>query len=192
MTMPLTRMPHTTRSPAISAPRVRAASLILALGAPLLLGGCLGQVRQPALAAPQPRFDALAFFDGHSEGIGTLDKIVGKTERTRVSSDGERLADGSLRLVQRVTEGDKPERRRTWIIREAAPGNYTGTLTDAAGPVTGESDGNRLHLAYKMKGGLDVNQWLYLQPGGKVAQNRMKVSKLGIAVARLDETIRKQ
>ncbi len=137
-------------------------------------------------------FDALAFFEGHSEGVGTLDKMVGKTEQMRVSSEGTRLADGSLRLVQRVTQGARRERKRTWIIRETAPGRYAGTLTDAAGPVRGESDGNRLHLAYVMKGGFMVHQWLYLQPGGRVAQNRMRVSKLGMAVARLDETIRKQ
>ncbi|WP_420606306.1 DUF3833 family protein [Novosphingopyxis sp.] len=158
----------------------------------LALSACIGQVQAPDLAAPTPRFDALAFFEGHGEGTGTLDKLVGKSERTRVSSEGTRLADGSLRLVQHVTEGDKPERKRTWNIRETAPGRYAGTLTDAAGPVTGESEGNRLHLAYRMKGGLGVDQWLYLEPGGRVAQNRMKVSKLGVAVARLDETIRKQ
>ena len=87
---------------------------------------------------------------------------------------------------------DKPERKRTWVIHETAPGRYAGTLTDAKGPVTGSSEGNVLHLAYTMKGGFGVDQWLYLQPGGKVALNRMKVSKLGITVAKLDETIRKE
>jgi len=164
----------------------------LAALAPLALTGCLGQVREPQLAAPAPPFDALAFFEGHSEGVGTLDKIVGKTEQTRVSSDGTRLEDGSLRLVQHIEEGDKPERKRSWVIRQTAPGRYAGTLTDAEGPVTGSSEGNRLHLEYRMKGGFGVDQWLYLQPGGKVALNRMRVSKLGITVAKLDETIRKE
>ena len=166
--------------------------LFLAALMPLALTACLGQVREPSLAAPAPPFDALAFFEGHSEGVGTLDKIVGKTEQTRVSSDGTRLDDGSLRLVQHIEEGDKPERKRTWVIHETAPGRYAGTLTDADGPVTGSSEGNRLHLAYTMKGGLGVDQWLYLEPGGKVALNRMKVSKLGITVAKLDEMIRKE
>ena len=165
--------------------------LAFALGVPCLLGGCIGPVRDSQFAAAAPRFDALAFFEGHSEGTGTLDKMVGKTERVRVSGDGTRLANGSLRLVQHVTEGDKPERKRSWIIRESAPGVYTGTLTDAVGAVTGETDGNRLHLAYKTKGGFSIDQWLYLEPGGRVAHNRLKASKLGVAVARLDETIRK-
>lgn len=40
-----------------------------------------------------------------------------------------------------------------------------------------------------MKDGLHVEQFLYLRPGGPVAQNRMVVSKLGIPVAGLDETV---
>ncbi len=56
----------------------------------------------------------------------------------------------------------------------------------------GTSEGNCLQLAYRMKGGLGVDQWLYLQPGGKVELNPMKVSKLGITVAKLDETIRRK
>lgn len=167
-------------------------SRTLFLSGPLLLGGCMGHVRQPELSAQAPRFDALAFFAGHSQGTGTLDKMVGETVHVRVSSTGTRLPDGSLRLVQRVAQGTRPERKRVWILRETAPGRYAGTLTDAAGPVTGEADGNRLHLSYRMKGGLTVDQWLYLEPGGRVAQNHMKVSKLGVAVAKLDETIRKE
>ena len=52
--------------------------------------------------------------------------------------------------------------------------------------------GNRLHLAYKMKNGMGVEQWIYLQPGGQVALNRMRVTKFGVPVATLEETIRKQ
>ena len=69
------------------------------------------------------------------------------------------------------------------------PGRYRGTLTEASGPVTGEVVGNRLTLAFPMRGGLRVRQWLYLQPGGQVARNRLVVTKLGVPVASLDEVI---
>jgi hypothetical protein len=36
---------------------------------------------------------------------------------------------------------------------------------------------------------LQAEQFLALQPGGTVAQNVMIVRKMGVAVARLDETI---
>ena len=69
------------------------------------------------------------------------------------------------------------------------PGRYAGTLSDASGPVTADVAGNRLHIAFPMKGGLRAQQWLYLSPNGQVAQNRMVVTKLGIPVASLDEVI---
>jgi Protein of unknown function (DUF3833) len=70
-------------------------------------------------------------------------------------------------------------------------GRYGGTLSDAEGPLVAQITGNCLHLRYSAKGHLSVEQWLYLQPGGKVALNRMVVRKFGIRVARLDETIRR-
>ena len=42
-----------------------------------------------------------------------------------------------------------------------------------------------------MQGGLHAQQWFYLQPGGQVALNRMVVTKFGLPVASLDETIRR-
>jgi hypothetical protein len=72
------------------------------------------------------------------------------------------------------------------------PGRYTGTLSDADGPVTGLVTGNRLRLSFRMRGGMDVDQWLTLAPGGRWARNVLRVSKFGMTVATLDETIRKR
>jgi hypothetical protein len=43
----------------------------------------------------------------------------------------------------------------------------------------------------RAKGGLRADQWLTLQPGGAEVRNVMIIRKFGIAVARLDETIRR-
>ena len=51
--------------------------------------------------------------------------------------------------------------------------------------------GNQLHLRYKLKGGLNIEQWLSFDPGGRSASNRITVRKLGFSVASLNETIRK-
>ncbi len=56
--------------------------------------------------------------------------------------------------------------------------------------MTGEAVGNRLHLAFRMRGGMMVDQWLTLSPDARVAQNRLIVRKLGMTVATLGETIR--
>ena len=68
---------------------------------------------------------------------------------------------------------------------------YTGTLSDAKGPISAKVSGNELNIRYKTKDGLDVEQWLFLQPGGETAVNHMVVRKLGVTVASLEETIRK-
>jgi len=141
-------------------------------------------------AATAPRFDPLVFFDGLSRGEGRLKVAMRAGRLVDVRSEGHREGK-TLVLEQRVEEEGEPARDRTWRITEVSPGRYTGTLSDAAGPVTGETRGNRLHLSFRMKGGLKADQWLTLAPDGRSAHNIMKVRKLGITVATLDETIRR-
>lgn len=139
-----------------------------------------------------PSFDAVAFFQGRTQGEGQLMVILSRAGRVEVQGEGWREPDGTLVLDQLIErEGAEPERRQ-WRIREVAPGRYQGTLTSAAGPVTGWSEGSRLHLRYRLKkGGVDVRQQLDLQPGGRSALNRMRLSKLGMPLGELEETIRK-
>ena len=109
----------------------------------------------------------------------------------RVHGHGRTLADGSLLLDQVVeTEGEAP-RTRSWRIHRVGAEGYAGTLSDATGPVRGETIGDRLRLSFRSKGGVAITQWLTLAPDGRSAQNRLTARKLGLPVARLDETIRK-
>lgn len=167
------------------APRPLAALAVAALS----LSAC---VPRPAIAppAPAPRFDALAFFSGTTLGTGRLKKLFAGEERTIVHGMGTIDGD-TLVLRQDVEEGAKPAKHRMWRIRNDAPGHYSGTLTDASGPITGTVDGDRLHLTFTMKGGLPTEQWLVLAPDGRSAHNIMVVRKLGLRVAVLDEEIRK-
>ena len=146
--------------------------------------------------APQPRaaaeaFDAIRFFNGRTEGQGVLKVALKSPTRIRVESRGRVEPDGTLSVRQSVSEGDKPARAREWRIRELSPGRYAGTLSDASGPVAGEAIGNQIHLRFRMKGGLDAEQWLTLAPGGRSANNILRVRKFGLTVATLTETIRK-
>jgi len=142
------------------------------------------------LSAPQPVFHPAVFFAGRTEGHAKLKQLFHSARPVHVVGNG-RVERDTLILDQIVTQqGKKPERRQ-WRIRETTPGRYAGTLSDATGPVSGDVAGNCLHLAYPMKGGLKVEQRIYLQPGGRTALNRMKISKLGVTVASLDETISK-
>ena len=142
-------------------------------------------------AAPGPVFDPLTFFAGRTEGIARLKIVLRAARGVRVQGSGRVEPDGTLVLDQIVAQDGRPATRRRWRIRRTGPATYAGTLSDAVGPVAGEVSGNRLRLAFTMKGGVATEQWLTLAPDGRSAANLLTVRKFGVTVARLDETIRK-
>ena len=166
-----------------------AARIALALAMAGTGTGCVPAGHLVRYRAPAPSFDPIAFFAGPTEGVGSLKIAFRHRQATLVRGTGRRDGDAAIVLDQDVRRGDEKPTHRTWRLHRVAPGRYAGTLTDASGPVAGDVLGNRLHLAFAMKGGLKAEQWLYLQPGGEVARNRMVVTKFGIPVASLDEVI---
>ena len=155
----------------------------------LALGGCSAEAPLPA--DPGARFDPVAFFAGRSHGDAVLRVAFSDPVWVKVDSAGRRTGGGGLSLDQSIREGDKPARKRRWVMRPAGTGQFAGTLTDADGPVAIAVAGPRATIAYRMKNGLEVRQELALQPGGRTLANRLVVRKFGVRVARLDETIRK-
>lgn len=164
----------------------RANSLLLLVA----LSACTGSP-PPQLAATAPSFDPIKFFAGHTEGVGRLRVMLSRTRSVHVQGDGDVEQDGSLMLVQHIEQQGKADRTRRWSIRSTGPGTYSGELTDAVGPVLASASGNVLRLRFTAKGGLHIQQWLALEPNGRIVRNHLVVRKLGIRVATLDETIRK-
>lgn len=151
------------------------------------LSSCGGDVALPA--DQKLAFDPITFFEGHTHGEGDLRKLFGKPVHITVDSIGRRVP-GGLILDQtiRKANGPPPSTRR-WAISRVAQNRYTGTLTDAVGPVTAEVVGPRAEIAYSMRRGLKVEQQLTQQPGSKSVLNQLRVHKLGVLVATLTETI---
>ncbi|KQN06186.1 hypothetical protein ASE82_04735 [Sphingomonas sp. Leaf230] len=172
-------MPFLTSRPAV------------AIAFAVLVSACAGAPPVANTSGAAPRFVAERFFAGRLDGVGTLKIVLHAPVTTHVISIGRVGADGILLLDQHIEQQGKPARDRQWRIRPLGNGRYKGTLTDASGPVTGEVEGNRLHLGFSMKGGMCVDQWLRLSSDGQVAQNHLIVRKLGVTVATLEETIRK-
>lgn len=130
------------------------------------------------------------FFEGRTEGKGTLELLTGKRRSLQVQGRGHAEADGSFRLDQVVTFEDGAIEKRTWRLVRLDARTYTATLSDAAGPVSGEVTGNRLHLRYRLrKPAIYMEQWLYLQPDGRTVLNLATITVLGIPWARLTEEI---
>lgn len=159
---------------------IRAAAVVVA---PLALVG----------AAPAaPPFDPVAFFTGVTRGQGMLKEVLGKEKRTVTQSVGRRSRDGWLILDQKVqVEGD-PLRQRQWRLKLVGPGRYSGTLSDAKGPVEAEVVGQSVRIRYKMKGNIKVEQLLTPLPGGRAVDNRATFHKWGMKVATLSERIEKR
>ena len=161
---------------------------LMVLLAPLLLTGCATAVLLPADS--RSSLDPIEFFQGATQGEGTFHRIFAAPARLEVESTGIRKRNGDLVLTQRIRRSGEAPRTRTWIIRPVGPDRYTGTLTEAVGPVEITTNGPRASVRYAMKNGLSVRQQLALQSDGSLL-NHLEVRKWGMRVARVDETIRK-
>lgn len=162
----------------------------LVLLAALALPGCVAIPEHRSLAAPAPVFEPIAFFLGATVGEGQMRILRHPIRAIRVDGVGH-MEGATLIVDQHVQDTGASPKDRHWRLTPADPGHWTGTLTDAVGPVAVTATGNTLTIRYRMHGGLTVRQWVYLQPGGQMALNRMAVFKLGMPVARLAETIRR-
>ena len=110
--------------------------------------------------------------------------------RWRCQSEGRVEQDGTLLLTQRVHQSGEEPRTRHWRLRRVSATRFTGTLTDAAGPVFVDLIDGRARIRYRMKNRMSVELWL-AQRGAKTVTNEMKVRRFGVVVARLSETIHK-
>jgi hypothetical protein len=141
-------------------------------------------------AVSQAAFNPVEFFRGRTQSEGRLKIVLQAPKTIRVDSLGRAEGDGTLVLEQVIKQAGKPPRTRYWRLRQTAPNHFEGTLTDAAGPVRIDQQGDRVHIRYKAKDHLDFESWL--SPAGpRQVKNRTRVKRFGIVVAHVDEVIRK-
>jgi Protein of unknown function (DUF3833) len=135
--------------------------------------------------------DPLTFFAGRTESVGTVKIAMKKPFRSRAVGKGQIRQDGSLDLVQRVEDEGQQARERRWRMRKIGPGRYTGTMSEAKGPVTVEEVGDRYRFRFRMDGNIVVEQWLTPMPDGRSARSVVTIRKYGIRVGGSDAVIRK-
>ena len=156
-----------------------------------MIAGSLALAASASAQAPRP-FDPVAFFTGATQGRGELRELLGKPKRTSTQSVGRVDKDGSLVLDQKVAVEGDPLRQRRWRLKQVAPGTFSGTLSDAKGPVEAEVRGQTVRIRYVMKGNIKVEQELTAQPGGRAVINRGTFRKFGMKVAIMKERIDKR
>jgi hypothetical protein len=141
-------------------------------------------------AAEAQLTDPMRFFEGRTESVSTVKLIMKKPFRSRSLGNGE-IENGVLDLVQRVHDEGRAPFDRRWRMRQVGPGHFTGTMNEAIGPVTVEAVGNRYRFRFKLKGNVSIEQWLIPLPGGRSAQSKTTIRKLGMTVGRSEGMVRK-
>lgn len=149
-----------------------------------------------ALAAAAPptapaKLDMTAFFTGRTRAENVIKAAFHGSHKLIVDSVGGRNKEGDFIQFDTVQEEGKPVRKRTWAMHALAPDHFTGSLTDAAGPVDAAVSGKIATIRYIMRdGNLTIVQQLQLQPNGTLA-NHVTAKKFGITVAHVDGMVRK-
>jgi hypothetical protein len=175
--------------------------LAIALCLGLLLAGCDNSPAPFASAKGAP-FDPLAFFTGHVRSWGVIeDRDGAPTGVIRTDCRGTRAANGSLTLVQHLTEpgaqpGAKPggkTRERDWTLLQTGPNTYEATANDMVGSAHGVVSGPSFHWIWVWARSphnplmnLTMDQWMYRLPDGSV-MIRTTISKLGVIMAEVSE-----
>lgn len=144
------------------------------------------------LAAASQPLDLTEFFAGKTHADNVIKIALQGSHKLIVDSVGGRNKEGEFVLIETVREEGKPVRKRTWVMRQGGPDHYTGSLTDAVGPVDIRVSGNTATVRYVMKDGhLSIVQQMTLQPDGKTLANRVDAKRFGLKFARVEGTVRK-
>lgn len=163
------------------------------MGSMLFLAAGLSGVAAPQMVGQTagPAFSPIDFFSGNTAGEGVFRRIAARHRAVHVRGRGTVRDGDTILLDQRVEVSGKPPRDRRWTLHALGDGRYTGVLSEAVGPVTGEVRGSVFKIRFHAKGGFRIQQTMRLQPDGRTVENHLVVRKFGIRVAVLDETIRK-
>lgn len=160
----------------------------LALAFAGLLAACAG----PQLsdhAAQTPVLDFRAYFDGPVTAHGLVRDRGGKVLRRFVvdmrctwTPDGQ----GTLHEEFRYDDGER--QTRTWTVRQAADGRWTGTAADVVGQAEGTTSGSAFQWRYTLKlpvrGSVyevQFDDWMY-RIDDRTVINTAEMRKFGVRV----------
>lgn len=145
----------------------------------------------PCSGATEQRFDALRFFEGATESSSTIKVLMRSAYHSHSTGLGVIEGDGSLHLVQRVTDDGASATIRRWVMRQVGQGHFSGTMSEAAGPVDVEEVDGKYRFRFMMKGHLSAEEWIVPDAGGQSASIHLSVRKFGFPVATSEGVIRK-
>ena len=142
--------------------------------------------------ADPPKLDMTAFFTGRSHADNIIKVGLGHPHKLMVDSVGGHNKEGEFILIDNVREEGKPDRKRTWAMRPVGPNHFSGSLSDAVGPVDVVVSGDSATIKYVMReGGVKIVQRLQLQADGRTLSNHVDARKFGLKFGNVEGIIRK-
>ncbi len=76
--------------------------------------------------------------------------------------------DGSLHMIQRLSQQDGTAQTRQWVARRTGPHTWEATANDMVGRARGTADGRAFHWRWVLAGGpgnppfdVSMDQWMY-------------------------------
>jgi uncharacterized protein DUF3833 len=144
-----------------------------------------------AAADPGPKLDMLDFFTGKTHADNVMKTAFHRPHKLIVDSVGGHNKEGEFVLIDNVQEEGKPARKRVWAMHPAGADHFTGTLSDAVGPVDVAVNGDTATIRYIMKDGhIAIDQRLQLQRDGTLS-NHVMARKFGMKFGDVQGTVRK-
>ncbi|MEO8217252.1 MAG: DUF3833 family protein [Acidobacteriota bacterium] len=171
---------------------IRLTLLAAALSLLLTSAGCTSMAPQKFEGAV-PAFDPISFFEGPVRSWGVIESRKGNP-RSRFRTEVQGQWNGpSLTLTQHFFYEDGHKQDRVWQVRAAGPHRFEATANDVAGTAIGVAYGNTFFWEYTLAlrpgnplMNVRMHHWMYLQSDGTMT-NRVRVTKLGITLARITE-----
>jgi len=158
----------------------------------LVAAALLGAAAAASAAPDPPKLDMLAFFTGRTHADNIIKIALHSPHKLIVDSIGGHNKEGEFVLIDTVHEEGKPVRTRTWVMHPVGPDHFTGSLSDAVGPVDVVVRGNSATISYIMRDGhLRIAQQMELEENGKSLSNHVVAKKFGLTFAHVDGTIHK-
>jgi hypothetical protein len=82
-------------------------------------------------------------------------------------------------------------KERRWKMRRVSPGHYSGTMSEAKGPVIVDEVDGKYRFRFRMDGSVAIEQWVTPAPDGRSATSKLTIRKYGVIVGHSDSVIRK-
>jgi hypothetical protein len=163
-----------------------------------LLTGCASMQPQDFAKSPT-HFELDTYFVGHARSWGVFENSEGQPHKSFVcDSYGRRTGKGEIHLHQDFAFSTGKKQTRDWTIRKTDATHWEATANDMVGVARGHGEGNAFYWEYDITlnsknplATVHVRQWMYLVEGTDILMTHLVITKMGITVAEVSETIRK-